>query len=179
MLRALLIDHDDSFTSNIKAWLKKSFEVTLISHRDLLPADQHYDLLVISPGPKSPHDYPHTVQFLASLPPSQPVLGICLGMQIMNTCEGGTVQPYYPPVHGKTSRLVSILSELNDAVVARYHSLACEVNQNFQILANANDLPMIIKHKNKNWLGYQFHPESFLTETPEVFLKQAIKLCHQ
>lgn len=180
MLTAVLIDHHDSFTYNIKAWLKSRFAVSVVDCSEVSnvkPDD--FDLVIISPGPKTPSDYPQSKTFLNSLPAGKPVLGICLGMQMMNEIENGQVQAYYPPVHGKTSALVSANANYNQLQVARYHSLKCIMADPFEVLATSENLPMIVRHKNKKWLGMQFHPESFLTEKPETFLQAAVDLCSQ
>lgn len=178
MLRAVLIDHHDSFTYNIKAWLKSRFAVSIIDCESVATLNANdFDLVIISPGPKTPSDYPETKVFLKSLPANKPVLGICLGLQMMNEIEGGLVSAYYPPVHGKTSALDSKLINFNHVQVARYHSLKCDMADLFEVLATSEDLPMIVRHKNKKWLGMQFHPESFLTEKPELFLQAAVDLC--
>lgn len=169
MLKAALIDHHDSFTWNIKAWLSTSFDVFVFDYNDITDLDiTKYDLLVISPGPKTPADYSKTLQFLKQLPNSKPVLGICLGMQMMNVVENGKVAAYSPPVHGKTSVLHGLFQ---DSVVARYHSLKCEMSDQFETLATSNEIPMMIQHKTKKWIGFQFHPESFLTVEPEKYIR--------
>jgi anthranilate/para-aminobenzoate synthase component II len=64
---------------------------------------------------------------------------------------------------------------LNESFVARYHSLACSnfSNDDFETLAISADdqIPMWLKHKQKKWMGVQFHPESFLTSNPKIHLK--------
>lgn len=180
MLKALLIDHHDSFTFNIKAWLKLRFDVFVVDCAEVAAVDvQDYDLVILSPGPKAPSDYPLSKNFLQNLPAHKPVLGICLGMQMMNEIESGTVCTYSPPVHGKTSPLLSDASHFNNLQVARYHSLKCEMVNSFDIIASSESLPMIVRHKTKNWLGLQFHPESFLTQKPETFLQEVVDLCSQ
>lgn len=178
MLKAVLIDHQDSFTYNIKAWLKPCFSVDVIDADKIQTINpDKYDLIVLSPGPKTPSDYPASKKLLQNLTSKKPVLGICLGMQMMNEIEGGTVEPYYPPMHGKTSLINSVDKDYDQLLVARYHSLKCNITTNFEVIATSDNLPMIIRHKNKKWLGMQFHPESFLTEKPENFLQMVVRLC--
>lgn len=178
MLTAVLIDHHDSFTYNIKAWLKSRFAVSVVDCSEVSQVKpENYDLVIISPGPKTPNDYPQSKAFLKILPANKPVLGICLGMQMMNEIENGQVKAYYPPVHGKTSALTSDNANYNHVQVARYHSLKCEMAGAFEIIATSENIPMIVRHKNKKWLGLQFHPESFLTGKPETFLQAAVDLC--
>jgi len=185
-MKALLIDHDDSFTYNLRNWLRPAFSVEVRNHRDLeanLP-EKNFDLIVLSPGPKSPKDYPHIKTFIQNLNSAQRVFGVCLGMQILNECDGGSVLPYTPPLHGKKSKLVvtdAQYSAFNNIVVARYHSLQCHLSKNtkFEVIAvSENDhLPMLLQHSEKPWTGFQFHPESFLTEKPELFLQYLKERC--
>ena len=123
------------------------------------------DLVVLSAGPKSPQDYSQTLIWLKENP-HQPTLGICLGMQLMTLAEGGTVTSYFPVQHGKTSSLVFFNPELPRFSVARYHSLECHVTPLFLTTAHSqnDDITMWVEHQTKPWLGWQFHPESFLTK---------------
>lgn len=176
-MKAFLLDHDDSFTFNLRDWLKPVFaDITVVNHRDsreILTAK--YDLLVLSPGPKTPQDYPHVIESLSSLPDFQPVLGICLGLQTLVTLNGGTVQTYTPPLHGKTSSLETLRPELEsfqNSKVARYHSLICGgYEKNFDTLAYSSEdgHPMWLLHKTKKQMGFQFHPESFMTENSDRY----------
>jgi anthranilate synthase/aminodeoxychorismate synthase-like glutamine amidotransferase len=182
-MTALLIDHDDSFTFNLRSWIKPLFEnVRVINHRDLSKvkyeiSQQKFNLIVLSPGPKSPQDYPEVQKFLSELPNTQAVFGVCLGLQSMVYNLGGTVTGYTPPVHGKQSILKihsANCSEFENLKVARYHSLICNFNtSDFESLASTADdnKPMWLVAKNKKWMGVQFHPESFLTEKAELYLQ--------
>ena len=173
-LNALLIDHDDSFTLNVKTWLSARFAVDIVHHLDInkLSTPKRYDLLVFSPGPKAPTDYPHCVQKLLNSATAQPILGICLGLQMMTVAENGKVTTYSPPLHGKTSALKSSLHSIHGKKVARYHSMICHVPEaKFKIIAHADGYPMWVEHKEKRWMGFQFHPESFLTEDPDLYLQ--------
>jgi anthranilate/para-aminobenzoate synthase component II len=166
---AILIDHDDSFTFNLQHWLHQFCEnVEIINHAQI--NDQNFcefDLIVLSPGPKSPVDYPHVLNWLKHFS-SKPVFGVCLGLQLLVVAAGGKVSTYKPPLHGKTSILVGH-REFNGLEVARYHSLFCIDLPNFEIIAQSDNIPMWARHIEKKWLGSQFHPESFLTKETTVF----------
>lgn len=171
--RVLLLDHDDSFTYNLRDWLRPAFpNITVAHHSNDKVLEQAYDLIVLSPGPLSPKSYPHVLQQINKLNPTQPVFGVCLGLQSLVEASGGIVSAYRPPLHGKTSALHMVnssdeKSSFENLAVARYHSLACEgFEKNFNICAVSADdgKPMWLEHKEKKWIGFQFHPESFLTE---------------
>ena len=118
-----------------------------------------------------PEDYP---EYRCLFEAGRPILGICLGMQIMNVHFGGTVGRYPDCIHGRTTGI-----DLHGRryEVARYHSLRnSSVADCFDIIASDNDsVPMIIAHKSAPMVGYQFHPESFLTERGEEFVAYALR----
>ncbi len=168
---ALIIDHDDSFIWNIKFWLEPEFKVTVVNHTQISTLNmKDYDLIVLSPGPKSPTDYPASLELLSSL--TQPVLGICLGFQMMTVVSKGSVETYSPPKHGKTS-LLKAMKPFDQLSVGRYHSLHCKPGNDFKILATSQDDNCVMwsEHKTKKQLGFQFHPESFLTESADLYKK--------
>lgn len=173
-MKIVLVDHDDSFTYNLRQWLNPlSTEISVIGHREL-SAHLRADLFVLSPGPKSPQDYPHVLDFLKQVSNRTAIFGVCLGLQMMVCHQGGAVAPYAPPLHGKKSELKTLhpsLNELQGLQVARYHSLYCQSfnSELFETLATSSDgkIPLWLKHRQKKWMGVQFHPESFLTDKPE------------
>lgn len=175
--KVLLIDHDDSFTFNLQHWLASfADQVSIINHTELFDQNlSEFGLVVLSPGPKHPLDYPHIISFLTESKKTPPIFGVCLGMQLMTIASNGLVETYSPPLHGKTSCLQSDFSEINNLEVARYHSLKCSNLNSFKILASSEDLPMWIQHKTKKWMAVQFHPESFLTANSEAIQSFLLK----
>lgn len=168
---ALIIDHDDSFIWNIKFWLEPQFKVSVVHHAQISSINVNdYQLIVLSPGPKSPQDYPESLKLLSHL--QQPVLGICLGFQMMTVVSNGIVETYSPPKHGKTS-LLKAHAPFDQLAVGRYHSLHCKPGNDFKILATSQDDHCVMwsEHKTKKQLGFQFHPESFLTESADLYKK--------
>lgn len=182
-MKALLIDHDDSFTQNLKHWLKPLFkEIVVINHLQLRETQnwkslsQQFDLFVLSPGPKSPEDYPSSLEMLRSIDDNVAVFGVCLGLQMMAVSCGIKVSTYSPPLHGKTSKLCAVDNSVDNftgLAVARYHSIKVDgCSNSFRLLATSEEdnQPMWFQHQSKKWMAVQFHPESFLTEAPAQHL---------
>lgn len=174
-MNILLVDNRDSFTYNLVHWVAQCGR----RMPDIVRYDEFdaavlscYDLLIVSAGPGHPQEYAKYLPVVSQ--PTIPVLGICLGMQIINTVFGGTVGPFDSCIHGQTDTVI-VDGEL--LRVARYHSLCVqEIGLGLEPLwINNENIPMGIKHCEKPILGYQFHPESFLTEKPEVFFEYAMR----
>lgn len=170
----LLIDNNDSFTRNLEHLLIAAVPesaVTVIGYDAMRNVDlARYDLLVISPGPGEPAEYPGYERVMRS---GRPVLGICLGMQIINDFFGGKTARLPGCVHGKTDTIVIGGSERE---VARYHSLyVAEVGGGLEVLAtNGDGVTMCIGNRGARIFGYQFHPESFLTPDGGWFIEHAL-----
>ena len=94
-------------------------------------------------------------------------------MQILNELHGGQTGRANACVHGKTD---SIEFDGRHFTVARYHSLyASRVADCFEVLASSADgIPMAIRHRSLPLIGYQFHPESFMTPEGGYFFRYAL-----
>ncbi len=170
----LLIDNNDSFTRNLEHLLATAIagaQVRVQPYGELPTLDLSLpELIVISPGPGTPADYPEYERvFLAG----KPILGICLGMQIMNEYRGGMTSRLPGCVHGKSE---SISWHGEERIVARYHSLhVTQVGEGLTILAeNRQSVIMCVGSRKDRLLGYQFHPESFLTVNGGTFIVEAL-----
>ncbi|MGL1863153.1 MAG: aminodeoxychorismate/anthranilate synthase component II [Pseudodesulfovibrio sp.] len=175
-MNILLIDNNDSFTHNLEHLLATSIagcRIVVAPYGQLSELDLHWpDLIVISPGPGMPEDYPGYERIFEA---EKPVLGVCLGMQIMNEYRGGSTGRLPGCVHGKTYTIDWFGEE---RMVARYHSLCVtQVGDGLNILAeNSASIPMCLGSENDRLLGYQFHPESFLTPDGGAFIHDALKI---
>ena len=98
-----------------------------------------------------------------------PLLGVCLGHQVIATAFGGRVERV-EPAHGLVGRvrhdgsgLFRGLPSPLDAV--RYHSLAVtRVPAELRVTARSEDgLVMAVQHRERPLHGVQFHPESVLS----------------
>lgn len=174
LMDVLLIDNNDSFTRNLEHLLAGTVpgaRISVLPHRDLGRADlQRPDLIVISPGPGAPGEYRGYGRALRA---GKPVLGVCLGMQIINEHFGGRTARLSGCVHGRTD---TVRLSGRERVVARYHSLhAAAPGRGLEVLGtNPGGVIMCLGSREKRVLGCQFHPESFLTPDGGWFIGYAI-----
>ena len=134
-------------------------------------------LLFIGPGPGNPKTAGNCLSFIKAFHSKIPIFGLCLGMQAINEYFGGTTYPLQKPVHGLASSLHITNAEYSkwqNSKVARYHSLACKLADNIELLAEIENIPMMIRQKESKMAGVQFHPESFLSENGKELLTQLI-----
>ncbi len=170
-----IIDHRDSFTWNIVHMLEVFEPVTVIDYAELdgdsIPETA---LAVISPGPGTPADYPVTLEWCRRLSPRQPVLGICLGFQMLLYVNGARIMRQEQVLHG-VSREISFDAECATytglqapIIVGRYHALVVD-KQTIPVFyrVTATDfksfIPLSIEHLTLPQIAVQYHPDSFLT----------------
>ena len=178
----LLIDNYDSFTYNlVQAFYALGHEPVVKYNDDpaILGLAAHPDLkmVCISPGPGDPQSAGLCLEFLNRLPHHVPVLGVCLGHQILGAHAGAEVvrAPYI--MHGKTSEIVHDGTGLfkgldNPMVVGRYHSLIVKDHPKFQVNARGPEGEvMALRYHDRPWAGVQFHPESVLTPKGQKLLE--------
>lgn len=173
-MRVIIVDNEDSFTWNVVHFIAKHSESCpqVISYKNFKMDDVALaDWIVLSPGPGSPSEYPK-YKLLFDTVNHPPILGICLGLQIINEYFGGESKPLRSPMHGRSD---FVFFEGRTYSVARYHSLfLASIGTHLEVLmSNREGIPMAVGHKKKPILGYQFHPESFLTKEGSFFLSYA------
>lgn len=182
-MKIAYIDHYDSFTHNLIDWIgKTSMPIEL----DLVPFDDDFKMkqlylrpapLLISPGPNSPAQVQPTVELVKYYLGKVPILGVCLGHQILGEVLGYRTQKSLYPLHGGTKE-ISILDYsglfagiASPSSVGVYHSLALvpaspRLDSHVTAVCQKGEI-MAIEFSGDNKtpaLGVQFHPESFLTE---------------
>ncbi|MBI4804962.1 MAG: aminodeoxychorismate/anthranilate synthase component II [Desulfovibrio sp.] len=173
-MRILMVDNKDSFTRNLEHLIvaASGSVPVIVPYATFFPEMVHgYDVTVLSPGPGHPDDYPG---YKGLFGPGRPVLGICLGLQIINVHFGGAVDRLQGCIHGRISRFTLFGKEIE---AARYHSLyLSQVAADLDVLAEFQGIPMAAKHKRLPVLGLQFHPESFLTPQGEGIIRDALQM---
>ncbi|MDA9158291.1 aminodeoxychorismate/anthranilate synthase component II [Candidatus Pelagibacter sp.] len=186
-MKLLLIDNYDSFTFNLYHYLS-SLKVNVdVVRNDKINVKEiikkKYDRIVISPGPGNPNQSGNCINIVKSLYKQIPILGVCLGHQIIGQVFGSKIIQAKIVMHGKTSRIkskkVGILKNLPlNFEATRYHSLIIDkktLSNQLKITAETNDgVIMGIMHKEYNIHGVQFHPESIKTKLGMKILKNFI-----
>ncbi|SME87726.1 aminodeoxychorismate/anthranilate synthase component II [Pseudobacteriovorax antillogorgiicola] len=192
-MEVLFIDHYDSFSFNLLDWLQRgSHKLDLIR----VPFDRmnEFDLsqrkpLVLSPGPKSPRDVLQSLSLTADMMGKAPILGVCLGHQILGAVLGSRTIQAKSPFHGsrrdvhvsKGSQLFPLGGLLS---VATYNSLVLDQSMlKEHWITGVNDWGEveILEYWDDDYpaVGVQFHPESFLSEGMEPLLQFWLRQCQQ
>ncbi|SVB73893.1 uncharacterized protein METZ01_LOCUS226747 [marine metagenome] len=186
-MKIILIDNYDSFTFNLYHYLSTYSHVDVIRNDKIDYAEivkKKYNKIVISPGPGNPNQAGNCLKIVKKLYKKIPILGVCLGHQIIGQVFGSKIIQAKNLVHGKTSKIISkkkgILKNLPKTFEAtRYHSLIVDkktLSKDLSITAETkNGIIMGIQHKNYNVHGVQFHPESIKTKYGLKILKNFIK----
>ncbi len=173
----LLIDNYDSFTYNLYQYMaeinadivvKRNDEISIEDIKKMKP-----EAIVLSPGPGQPSDSGVCPLVVETFGATTPILGICLGHQIISEVFGAIVGPSPTIKHGKisliTHRSQGIFSYMTQPLpVMRYHSLAIEKGSlpdvlEIQAVAMDDQTIMAVKHRIYPIYGLQFHPESIGT----------------
>ena len=187
-MKILLIDNYDSFTFNLYHYissLKVKVDVIRndkINSKEILK--KNYNKIVISPGPGNPNQSGYCIKIVNELYKNIPILGVCLGHQIIGQAFGAKIINAKKLMHGKTSKILHNKKGIfkcvkNSLVGTRYHSLIIDrktLSEDFIITAKTKDnVIMGIMHKNFNLHGVQFHPESIKTSEGMKLIKNFIK----
>src|SRR5690625_2431115 len=143
------------------------------------------DKIVISPGPCTLNEAGVSLSVVEAFAGKIPLLGICLGHQVIGQAYGGKVVLASEIMHGKTSpvyhRNVCVFQSLKNPLTAtRYHSLLldkCRMPDCLEVTASTENEQgepaeiMGVRHRTLAVEGVQFHPESILTEQGHELLR--------
>jgi anthranilate synthase component II len=186
----LLIDNYDSFTFNLVQAFQVLGRFPTVLRNDQpglmeLADSPELQAVVISPGPGGPETAGQCLEFLRALPREVPVLGICLGHQILGRHAGASVVVAQRIMHGKTSAVmhhgVDLFAGLSQPLeCGRYHSLLVRVEEAPDLLERTawteEGEVMGLRYKDRPWMGVQFHPESILTPEGPRLLDNFLKM---
>lgn len=183
----LLLDNYDSFTYNLADYFQQLGQQVTVVKNDACTLSAltalKPDILVISPGPGHPAQADLSLAALDYFAGHIPILGICLGHQVIGHYFNARIVSAPQPMHGKISPIthdnqtmfVGLPQPLS---VVRYHSLMIEPASLPAILqvtaSTADGLIMGVRHTALPIEGVQFHPEAILTESGLALLKHFI-----
>ena len=186
-MKILLIDNYDSFTFNLYHYLSSlKTKVDVIRNNKINSKEiikKKYDKIVISPGPGNPNQAGNCLKIVKEVHKKIPILGVCLGHQIIGQVFGGKIINAKNLMHGKTSKIIHIKKGLfknvqNNFEATRYHSLVVDrktLSKDLIITAETkNRTIMGLMHKEYNIHGFQFHPESISTKVGMKLIKNFI-----
>ena len=187
-MRILLIDNYDSFTYNLYHYISRFNKNVDVIRNDKIDSKaifkKNYKKIVISPGPGNPNQAGNCLKIVKDVYKKIPILGVCLGHQVIGQAFGGKIVSANNLMHGKTSKIKHIKKGLfknikNNFEATRYHSLVVDrkrLSKNLIITAETkNRTIMGLMHKYYNIHGFQFHPESISTKVGMKLIENFIK----
>lgn len=173
----LLIDHYDSFVYNLARYISELGGEALVRRHDSITladvaalAPSH---VVLSPGPCTPAETGMSPELVRQIGATTPVLGVCLGHQVIGAAYGAAIVRARRPMHGKTSPILHDGRDLfaglpSPFLATRYHSLVIDpASLSNDLRVTATDEKgeiMAVRHARYPVFGVQFHPESALSE---------------
>jgi anthranilate synthase/aminodeoxychorismate synthase-like glutamine amidotransferase len=179
-MKILLVDSQDSFTNNLYDYVLSLGAQCSVIKTDQLKLSEvdAFDGIILSPGPKSPSDWPMLFDLIQEFQEIKPILGVCLGHQAIGEFFGANLVKAKRPRHGHPSPIHFEKHFLFDAIpqetnMMRYHSLVLEnVKSPLQVIAQTKENEvMAIANSTNMLLGVQFHPESILSNFGKSLLK--------
>ncbi|WP_407391263.1 anthranilate synthase component II [Methanobrevibacter sp.] len=173
----LLIDNYDSFAYNLFQLVGEINPDIQVFRNDKISIEDIENLnpeaIILSPGPGKPENAGICIDVVREFHDKIPIFGVCLGHQAICTAFGGTVSHAKRLMHGKSSKISLDYDYIfkglpSEIIVGRYHSLSLveeTLPDCLEIISKAKDdgEVMVVKHKEHNVYGIQFHPESILT----------------
>jgi anthranilate synthase/aminodeoxychorismate synthase-like glutamine amidotransferase len=188
-----VLDNYDSFTYNLVQYLGELGEKVEVRRNDQVTPQEieemRPDHILISPGPCTPQDAGISIDLIRYFAGKRPLLGVCLGHQAIGAAFGGNVVRARQIMHGKVSRInhdgKTVFKDAPLPMTAtRYHSLIVAekgLPKELEISAETTEADgtrviMGLRHRHFPIEGVQFHPESVLTDSGKLLLKNFLEL---
>ena len=188
-----VLDNYDSFTYNLVQYLGEMGEAVEVRRNDQVSLSDIESLnpshILVSPGPCTPHDAGISIELIRHFAGKKPVLGVCLGHQAIGAAFGGNVVRAAQVMHGKVSKIqhdgrTVFRGAPQPLTATRYHSLIVAekgLPADLEISAETREqdgtrVIMGLRHRRYPVEGVQFHPESVLTESGRLLLKNFLAL---
>lgn len=192
-MNIVYIDHYDSFSFNVIDWLEKMHQDVNVLYFQYDKEGLYDELLgksypiVLSPGPNSPHEAKPTLKIVEESLHKVPILGVCLGHQILGFQAGASTIPAQNPIHGvlrntyiNNSRFLNL--DKGKLELAVYNSLVVSDRLSSDWLITGrndeNEIQLMENWRNPNApaIGIQAHPESFLSSSGPAIAKAWLQI---
>ena len=188
----LLIDNYDSFVHNLARHFERLGQATRVMRNDAIDVERVRELrpaaIVLSPGPCAPQQAGASLEIVRALHTELPMLGVCLGHQVIAEAFGAQVVRAGKAIHGQASPIehdgTGLFEEIpSPLAVGRYHSLVVDpVSLPAELQPNAwttDGVLMAFAHMHRPVYGVQFHPEAILTQHGYEMLANFLRLAGQ
>ena len=180
-----VVDHQDSFTWNVVHQFSKFDSVHCSNYFEINQKKiEQCNAIVLSPGPGSPKDYPLTSKLYKKYKGKKKLIGICLGYQQILFNEKARIVQQKNIYHGyqsnvKVTNESKLFKKNKTFKVGRYHSLKLfepfkSNNIKISMRCAKTNIAMGIEDSINKVYGFQFHPESFLTENGNFIIKKIL-----
>jgi anthranilate synthase/aminodeoxychorismate synthase-like glutamine amidotransferase len=180
----LILDNYDSFTFNLVQLLGRYSKDLVVKRNDEIRVEDvlamRPERILISPGPGRPEDAGISLELIRTCGKQTPILGVCLGHQAIGLAFGGDVVHAPGLMHGRTSQIHHDQHGIYRGVpspftATRYHSLVispARVPPELEVASRTSDgVIMGVRHRTYPVEGVQFHPESILTDSGELLIR--------
>tara|TARA_B110000879_G_C11065638_1_gene468534 strand:- start:220 stop:789 length:570 start_codon:yes stop_codon:yes gene_type:complete len=183
----LVIDNYDSFVFNLARYFEQYGQEVIVVRNNKITLSEVYELrpthIVISPGPCGPTEAGISIELVKEFVGKMPILGVCLGHQVIGHVFGGEIVKAKRPLHGKKCLIHNSGGGLYTGIpskfyVGRYNSLIVlgeTLSKEIKVTSFSDEKEiMSFSCKHLKLAGVQFHPESVLTEHGSKLIKNFI-----
>jgi anthranilate synthase/aminodeoxychorismate synthase-like glutamine amidotransferase len=188
-----VLDNYDSFTYNLVQYLGEMGENVEVRRNDQVTIGDVEQLnpshILVSPGPCTPKEAGISIELIRRFAVKKPILGVCLGHQAIGAAFGGNVVRASHVMHGKVSHIrhdgrTVFRGAPQPLAATRYHSLIVAekgLPHELEVSAETEEsdgtrVIMGLRHRKFPVEGVQFHPESVLTESGRLLLRNFLSL---
>jgi anthranilate synthase/aminodeoxychorismate synthase-like glutamine amidotransferase len=189
-MKVAVIDNIDSFVYNLVQYVGDLGAEPVVFRNDASLReieDENPERIIISPGPGRPENSGISLKIVEKFGSEIPILGVCLGHQVIGHLFGAEISYAREIMHGKTSMIEHDGSPIyrnisNPFEATRYHSLIVDPSSLpdcFRVTSNTVDGHeeiMGIEHRDYPLFGLQFHPESIMTSEGRQIVRNFLEV---
>ncbi len=186
----LVIDNQSAFIKKFKRQFlaEQNFDYVVFDHNQPITLSAHADIqgIILSGGKGNPYEPLNlTTNFVALMNWNVPVLGFCLGHEIIAVAHGGRIKKL--PEYHNTKELITLthtedplfdgLEKSELLLQKKHHFHVSELPPHFMALGYSDTTPYeIIRHTEKPIYGFQSHPEVY-SKDGLLMIQNFLRIC--